>query len=137
MEQDGNASCAKLAEEAIQPVCMVGITMAQDNGLNGTEVNAQHGEVVQCSVRRHSSIKEHCLTLPLVDHSDQQGNTKSASRKPDRVSFHSWNVRMGIRSCYAHSLVKQDRLCTLHPFRQIGTQALLANRADQERHQVA
>ncbi len=75
MEQDGHAPCAKFVEEAIKSVRMVGMAMAQDNGLNATEVDAQHCEVVQCTFRCHSGIKKDRLTLSLVDNGDQQGNT--------------------------------------------------------------
>ncbi len=63
---------AKPVEEAIQPMRMVGMAMAQDDRLNGTEINAEHCQVVQCSIRRHSRIKKKCLTLSLVNNGDEQ-----------------------------------------------------------------
>ena len=77
MEQDRHASRAEFVEEAIQPVRMVGMAVAQHNGLNGAEIDAEHRQVVQRSVRRHPGIKQDRLPLPLVDQGYQEGKRRA------------------------------------------------------------
>ncbi len=67
MEQDRHPPLAKFVEETVESMCMVSVTMAQDNRLNGTQIDPQHRQVVQCSIRRQSGIEKHCLTPSLVN----------------------------------------------------------------------
>ncbi len=57
MEQDGHTPFAKLVKEAIPTMRMVSMAMAQNDRLDGAEINAEHCQVVQRSIRRHPVSK--------------------------------------------------------------------------------
>jgi hypothetical protein len=58
MQQDRLSSFAQFVREAIQSPRVIGMTMAQDNGVNAAEINTKQLQVVQGFIGVHTCIKQ-------------------------------------------------------------------------------
>src|SRR5712692_2000744 len=74
VQQDGHAPLTKAVEEAVQPVCMVGMTMTDYDSLHLAEIHAQHVDIMQRTIRRDTRIEQNGFAFALVDDGYQRGD---------------------------------------------------------------
>ncbi len=74
MQQNGQASFPQVVQQAKEPLCMIGMPMTQDNGLNAPKVHTRQFQVVQGPIGCYSGIKQDGFSFPLVENGDQQGD---------------------------------------------------------------
>ena len=75
MQQNRHAPFAKLVEEAIQAMGVISMTMTEDNGLNGAEIDAKHSDILKRPIRTDSCVEQNGCTLSLVNDCYQERGT--------------------------------------------------------------